>query len=567
MTNEQPPASNLQPRRSSAFRWALLGVLGVAVTGSTFALAQRGDGYSFFEPIVDVQSLVENYYVEDVDAEELQRGAIEGMLEVLDDPYTDYVPPVLADDFNKDLLGEYVGIGASVNTAPGRLQIVSPLEDSPAFHAGVMAGDIVLEIDGQSTEGLSVDECIDLLKGVPGTSVTIRVDRDGEELDIDIERGEIKTLSVKGYHRLDDEDGKWEHMIDRERKIGYIRLVQFTPQCSVEVREALGRLRADRGELGGLVFDLRGNLGGGLDEAIRIVDFFMDEGVIVSTRGRAFPEDITRAGRRGTLPDFPMAVLLDGASASASEIVSGALQENDRAIVVGTRSFGKGSVQTLRPLGRDGLAQFKFTTQRYYLPSGRSIQRTDGSATWGVDPSPGFYVPMTSEERIRAFTVRQEQDVIRSAGARDESQDEWANVTWVLERLEDKQLTAAVTAVQQRIDTGEWIPTGDTPPEGEDLAAEQLVEVQAQRRELLKAIVDLDRRIGRLSVAAAGGETEPEVDLWDNELEIEGGRVTVIGPDGDTIAELDVTGPDLERWLSFADLEKPSAGDGEAPSE
>jgi len=550
-----------KPRTSAAYRWAMLGVLGIAVTGSTFALAQRGTGYAFFDPIIDVETLIENYYVEEVDPEALQRGAIEGMLEVLDDPYTDYVPPIDSEDFAKDLLGEYVGIGASVNTAGGRLQIVSPLEDSPAFDAGIMAGDVVLEIGGVSTEGKSTQECIDILKGPPGTVVTLKIRRGDEVLDIDVTRGQIKTRSVKGFHRDDTRDGAWEHMIDEDRGIAYIRLTQFTPQCSLEVFEALQGVGATRGELGGLVFDLRGNPGGGLDEAINIADFFLEDGVIVSTRGRAFPEDIVRATSSGTLPEFPIAVLIDGQSASASEIVSGALQENDRAVTVGVRSFGKGSVQSLRPLGRDGRAQFKFTTQRYYLPSGRSIQRTDGSATWGVDPSPGFYVPMTIEEQVEAFRIRQEQDIIRAEGVRDESLDEWDNVDWALETLNDKQLTAAVTAVQKRIDTGEWVPTGQEPPEGEDLAAEQLVAVQEQRRELVKQIVDLDRRIGRLSTVAAGGEPDDEVDLWDDGTELEGGSITVTGPDGETIGTFGITGPDIERWLGFADIQKPETSE------
>ncbi|MFG0313288.1 MAG: S41 family peptidase, partial [Phycisphaerales bacterium] len=260
----------------------LIGILGVAVVGSTIAVATNAiritdDQYSFFDPIVDVSTLINALYVEEADIEAMQRGAIEGMLEELNDPYTTFVPTRDTKDFSKDLTGEYVGIGAEVQIRDGWLTISSPLDGSPAWKAGVMADDRVVEIDGESTEGLTIDESIDLLTGEPNTTVTVTVERGAETLKIDIVRDHIKVQAVKGFMR-EGGDGEWMHLIDPSAGIGYIRLTQFTPGCGQEVKDAIEHTKRELGgDLNGLVLDLRFNPGGLLDEAIEIADLFIEE--------------------------------------------------------------------------------------------------------------------------------------------------------------------------------------------------------------------------------------------------------------------------------------------------
>ncbi|TVQ63859.1 MAG: PDZ domain-containing protein [Phycisphaerales bacterium] len=537
----------------------LVGVLAVAVLGSTLALALRpSNGYAFLDPIIDVESLITRMYVDEVDLEALQRGAIQGMLQKLEDPYTEYVPPASAAEFNKRLTGEYVGIGARILVRDGWLTIVSPLEGSPALRAGLMAEDRVLEIDGVSTQGRSAEECVDLLQGEAGTVVTLNVERAGRELEIAIERAPVRTLSVTGFHRDPGNDGRWLHMIDPERRIAYVRLSQFTPRVDRDLLEAIASFGGDTpGGLGGLILDLRWNPGGGLEEAVNIANLFMEEGDIVSTRGRAFETDTRSASGEGTLPYFPMAVLINEQSASASEIVAGALEENGRAVVVGTRSFGKGSVQSLQRLPRGSGGQLKFTTQRYYLPSGRSLHRNAGATEWGVDPTEGFFVPISDEQTVRLLRQRAEQEIIRTDAAATEASERgrWADPSWVVEELADPQLSAAVLAVQGRIDDGDWTPTGMPGMGGDAIAMEELREMLLRRERVLRELGRVDSRVQELERIAAGGERRPARDLWDDGIELEGGVVIIRDAEGNVVRELRITGPSLERWLIDADVE------------
>ena len=540
---------------TTMYRIALVSILGTAVVGSTLAIATTDRRTTMFDPLIEIEHLLATDYVTEPDYDALQLGAIEGMIESLDDPYTIYVPPSERQGFDKELTGEYVGIGALIRVVDGWLTVVSPLDGSPAYFAGVMADDRVVEIEGESTYGKSGDECVELLTGEPGTDVSVVIERGSERLDLTITREHIKTQTVKGFHRdAAADESPWEFVIDPERSIAYARLTQFTPACSDELARVLGGLGAREGRLGGFVLDLRENPGGTLEDAVRIADLFLSEGVIVSTKGRAFPEEKREASAEGTLPDFPMAVLINERSASASEILSGALVDHDRAVAVGTRTFGKGSVQTVRTFGRAEVAELKMTTQRYYLPSGRSIQRLPGETTWGVDPSPGFYVPMSDEELIEAITVRREQDVIRP-GESAESED-WTDTGWVLDRLADPQLDAAVRAVQKRIDTGGWIPTGLEGIGGDELALGELRDLKLRRERVLRELARIDRRENELETMAAEGDDSPTIDLWDDAARVEGGEVVVYGADGAEVARLRITGPDLERWLIDAGVER-----------
>ena len=517
----QPNRSNSQPRSSWTFK-ALVLTLAVAVAGSTLALARRGGDYTFFDPLIDIKAIVDTYGFEPPDEGDLQAAAIAGMLEALDDPYAQYVPASETDDFEKALIGEYVGIGAEVNVRGGFLHIVTPLDGSPALQAGLMAGDLVLEIDGETTEGRTVEESIQRLKGDEGTEVALLVERDGGTQTITVVRAQINLPIVRGFHRLDDDDASWQYLLDPDLGIAYIRLASFTPTSAQAVRDAIAqaeRQAADAGRdggLGGLILDLRSNPGGLLDQAVAIADMFLAEGVIVSTRGRPtiHPERISRARSQASDHGVPLLLLINGQSASASEVLSGALTENGRAVALGTRTFGKGSVQSIHPLtGSAAGGQLKLTEQRYYLPTGRSIQRTDDSAQWGVDPTDGFFVPMTDEQFLDMLRVRREQEIIGGPVGEGSADDGgfWSDPELIVERLKDPQLAAGVDALTRRINTGDWVAVGEPANEVDPALLEEIRTLQDARDRLDKELNRLDRRLETLELAASG-MADPELD-------------------------------------------------------
>ncbi len=537
----------------------LIGILGIAVVGSTIAVATNAirvtaDDYAFFDPIVDVETLIEGLYVEEPDTDKLQLGAINGMIEELNDPYTTFVPKRDTDDFERSLTGEYVGIGAEVQIRDGWLTISSPLDGSPSWKAGVMPDDRVIKIDGESTEGQSIDDAIDRLIGEPKTKVVITVERGAETLDIEIIRDHIKVQAVKGFMRLEG-DGAWEHVIDSDRNIGYIRLTQFTPKAALEIIHAINNAEKENGEeLGGLILDLRFNPGGLLDEAVKIADMFIDEGTIVSTKGRVFEERIERAHKKNTIIDMPLVVLINGQSASASEVLSGALSDHDRAVVIGTRSFGKGSVQTVREL-ESGAGILKITEQYYYLPSGRLLHRRDDSTVWGVDPTPGYYVPVSNEEIGEMLAARREQEILTHVDAADTV--DIHDTDAVLDALKDPQLTAAVRVMQNRIDTGIFEPVGIEANAPDDVALAELNALRNQEERMLRELTRLYKRVEAVEsgIDEAKAEENPR-DFWDDELELKGGELIVRDKDGNIVTTLRITGENLERWLIDADVEK-----------
>ena len=294
-----------------------------------------------------------------------------------------------------------------MNQVDGVFTIVTPMDDSPAFRAGIMSGDKVIAIDGEATEGETVDESIDRLLGEEGTDVVLTVDRTGESLEITITRAKIKARAVRGFRRLPDADASWDYMLDPMRSIGYIRVSQFTPSVAAEFEAALRELNADdEGELGGLVIDLRWNPGGLLDQAIRMADLLLDDGVIVSTNGRAYEERIARAQDAGTLPAFPIAVLLNPQSASASEVVASALQDHRQGVVVGEPTYGKGLIQSTRSFPRFG-SRAKVTSGYFYTPSGRNFARTvDPSRDYGILPDLVVDVPRETTFALHVWLGR-----------------------------------------------------------------------------------------------------------------------------------------------------------------
>lgn len=544
----------------------------------TVALVQRRPDWSL--AVDEVHQLIDRRYVSQPDAEALRRGAIEGMIEALDDPYTVFVAPSEAADFEKDLTGQFVGIGAVVRSVDGWLTIVSPLEDSPALAAGILPEDRIVAIEGVSTKDVPVDECVKRLTGVPGTEVVLSIVRDGGPFDVRLTRRQVVSRAVRGV-RFDAAAGGWIHRLAPDSPIAYLRISQFTPTVADEIRDALERLSAEQPPVAGLILDLRDNPGGVLEQAAEVVDLFLDEGLIVSARGRARPDQTFSARAGQYFGEAPMLVLVDQTSASASEIVAGALADRGRAVVLGVRSFGKGLVQVVEPIESIPQALLKLTEQHFYLPSGRLIQRTDDAQTWGVDPTPGFAVPLTQDEQRSLSLLRQELDILRPASAKPPAapgaaaalaralaQPRWSDPQWIAGVLGDKQLSTAVNAMQQRLAAGEWRPPGptDAAAQANEATAQELLRLTRIAARMDRELARLERRINTLEAGGAAAAAPRPTDLWPDAADPSGGELTVKDRDGRTIATLRITGPDLEAWLLSADVEPAQPPTPPAPS-
>lgn len=304
-------------------------------------------------------------YVEEVDDETLFGYAISGMLNALD-PHSVYLQPEDFNELQESTSGKFGGLGIEVSQQDGVILVVSPIDDTPAQKAGIKSGDLIVSLDGQSVMGMSLSEAIDMMRGEPGSKISLEIRRQGENelLNFDIIRAEIKVTSVRSEMLSDD--------------IGYIRITQFQEHTGAELNKILANWK-NLSAIKGLVLDLRNNPGGVLEAAVQVSDAFIDDGLIVYTEGRlASSEFEFKASPKTAAGDLPVVVLINGGSASASEIVAGALQDHQRAVLVGTRSFGKGSVQSILPLAGDKAV--KLTTARYFTPNGRSIQAT------GIEP-------------------------------------------------------------------------------------------------------------------------------------------------------------------------------------
>ena len=405
-------------------------------------LAQRDNDYAFVRTLVDIHRQVTNNYVEAVDQQKLEEGAIKGMMGQLD-PFSVFVPPAQQEDFDRMLEGSFKGVGIQLNQLPdGRIEVVTPIDGSPAFKAGVEAGDIILKANGDTLDGLSLDDVIKKIGGRLGSTVTLRVKHTtGEEVDLTMTREEIVVPTVKGFSRK--ADNSWDYYVCDNPKIAYIRITQFTPDTAQKVKDALTPLMGDA--IKGLIMDLRWNPGGRLDEAEKLVNLFINHGVIVSTKGRNRPETIATAhSDTFTFPDFPMIVLVNEHSASASEIVSGSLMDNKRAVVVGTRSYGKGSVQELIPLeGNSG--ELKLTVAYYYLPSGRLVHRKKDSTDWGVDPQ--IVVPMDDATEARVMRERYEAEIFHRPTPKTSTHPATDASSQPTTQPLDTQLQAAINAL------------------------------------------------------------------------------------------------------------------------
>jgi carboxyl-terminal processing protease len=435
--------------------------LGVAmIVGCTWAgpfgraeepMQAAATDYELLKLFADTLDQVERNYVKEVDRRELMEAAIKGMLTKLD-PYSNYIAPGELERFRTGIENEFGGVGLQVSAESGELKVVTPIFDTPAYRAGIAAGDVIESIDGHNAKGMSIDEAVRRMKGKLGTAVDVAIRRaDGTTEVVKLTRETVKVETVLGDHR--NADHSWNYWLDEPRKIAYVRLGGFGRQTAADLQKALEVIAPHKPQA--LILDLRNNPGGLLAAAIEICDLFVETGRIVSTSGRNMNEQVWDAKQEGTHSGFPMAVLVNRYSASASEIVSACLQDHERAIVVGERTWGKGSVQNIIEL-ESGKSALKLTTAGYKRPNGKNIHKFPGAKDdedWGVRPNDGYEVKL-SDDALRAnWQARLQREVIRKSAGGE---------TPELPPLADPQLEKAVEYLREKL--GDPVPAPPQPP-------------------------------------------------------------------------------------------------------
>jgi carboxyl-terminal processing protease len=402
--------------------------LGVAQFSQAESSAkEEEDTYRYLETFANILSILQDNYVEDIKAKEAIEGAIDGLLLSLD-PHSSYLKPESYREFQNETKGSFTGIGIEITLKDGIITIISPIEDTPADRAGIRAQDKIIKIDGTLTKGRTLFEAVKLLRGEKGSEVSISVYREGEEdlREFTLVRESIPVYSVKSFIL--------------KPGFGYLRISSFQRKTTKEVKQHLAELQ-EAEPLQGLIVDLRNNPGGLLDQAVAVADLFLDDGLIVYTKGKKSNQDLSFEAHENITPvTYPVVVLVNEGSASASEIVAGALQDHKRGVIVGTQTFGKGSVQTVIPLA-DG-AGLRMTTARYYTPKGRSIQAT------GITPdviASGSGTPATDPAEKKSSRVREQDLENHFSNASNENETGTSEMTEDVNRRlqDDSQLKSA----------------------------------------------------------------------------------------------------------------------------
>jgi len=379
-------------KHRSSFLLLLIGLgLGTLISGQAQVSAVPKEDYESLEAFTNILAIVRKNYVDEVQTKDLINGAITGMLNGMD-PHSAYLTPELYKELQMDTQGRFGGLGIEITVRNGVLTVVSPIEDTPAFRAGIKSGDQILKIEGEFTKDMSLMQAVKKMRGPKGSKLNLSVKREGvtDLLDFSIVRDTIRVQSVRS--RL------------LEEGYVYVRLAQFQERSDRDLQRALEKLASEKAGIRGLVLDLRNNPGGLLTQAVRVADLFLESGMIVYTEGRLENQKQKYFARKeGSWTEFPIVVLVNGGSASASEIVAGALQDHKRAVILGTKTFGKGSVQTILPL--DDNSALRLTTARYYTPKGRSIQATGIVPDIVMESVP---LPESKAEEKRRLGVREE---------------------------------------------------------------------------------------------------------------------------------------------------------------
>ncbi len=429
------------------------------------------------------------------------------------DAHSSYIPPKDVDVFRSSVESKFGGIGIHLAIEDDKLTVISPLVGAPAYQQGVLAGDHIVEIEGESTQGITLDSAVRKLKGDVGTTVMITVQQSpqAELRQITIRRALVRVETVLGARR--NEDDSWNFLQDAEKGIGYVRINAFSRDTARDLRKVLDDLKSQN--LRGLVLDLRLNPGGLLTSAIEICDLFVSEGLIVSTKGRNAKERSWKAKAEGTFEGFPIAVLINRFSASASEIVAACLQDHHRAVVVGERSFGKGSVQNVIDL-EDGKSVLKLTTASYRRPNGQNIHRfpdSKESDDWGVTPDANYQIELSTDELGELVAWRRQQYVARGHAAKaavdqpaNGDQDEGETDEGKTDEGEtDEAETEEGKKDEGETDEGEGEEeTGEEEGEGENAATELARDVAAKSafrdRQLERALDYLSGELARVEI-------------------------------------------------------------------
>ncbi|MBI2985762.1 MAG: S41 family peptidase [Deltaproteobacteria bacterium] len=350
-------------RHRASILLVLIGLgLGLLLSGQGKVSAIPKEDYESLETFTNILAIVRKNYVDEVHTKDLISGAINGMLNAMD-PHSAYLTPELYKELQMDTQGRFGGLGIEITVRNGVLTVVSPIEDTPAFRAGIKAGDQILKIEDEFTKDMTLMQAVKKMRGPKGTKINLSIKREGVQdlMNFILARDTIRVQSVRSRAL--------------EEGYAYVRLAQFQERSDRDLQKALEKLASEKGGIKGLVLDLRNNPGGLLTQAVRVTDLFLDSGMIVYTDGRLDSQKQKYFARKeGSWTEFPMVVLVNGGSASASEIVAGALQDHKRGVILGTKTFGKGSVQTILPL--DDNSALRLTTARYFTPKGRSIQAT-----------------------------------------------------------------------------------------------------------------------------------------------------------------------------------------------
>lgn len=384
-------------------------------------LSGKSDTFEQYRVLIDLIDSVSRNYVHSITREDLIRAAIEGVTSKLD-PYSYYISNDNVENFRREVSSSFGGVGMALDVRNGKTIVTTPLPGTPAYRAGIHAGDTLLEIDGEKLAGKKLDETLKLLAGEIGTTVKLVFMRKGggEPMTATLERERIFLETVLGFDR--NADDSWNCWLDREHGIAYLLVTEFRDETGNEMRQALEALQQPEQEGGasplrGLILDLRFNPGGNFNTAIEMCDMFITEGVIVSAKGKNTVEEVWRAGPETAVPkDLPIAILLNSYSASASEVFSACLQDHRRAVVVGERSFGKGVIQSVLPF-EGGNSNLKLTTAGYYSPNGRNIHRDKDAGEddeWGVTPEDENLVQVSVEEDQAIMADRSRRSALRT---------------------------------------------------------------------------------------------------------------------------------------------------------
>ncbi len=393
-----------------------MGVFGIIIGGILFSQVWAGGNlFPNLQPLIETYEAIQTHYIEEVETSKLVEGAIKGMIESLEDPHSRWMDPRTYEEMETEKEGEFGGLGIQITIKDNILTIVSPLEGTPASKAGIEPGDKIIKIEGKSTEGITLPKAAKKLRGEPGTQVEITIQREGKYLDFLVTRAIIKFPNIK--------------QMVLPVNIGYIKIMGFTNENTDEdLKAALTQLEEKNVE--GLVLDLRYNPGGLLSQAVEVADEFLDSGVIVSTKGRDSSQNqIYEARPGGEALDIPLVVLINRGSASASEIVAGAIKDHNRGILIGTKSFGKGTVQSIIPLANEGA--LALTTAKYYTPSGESIEGK------GIEPYLKVEAFKLTEEEKKTLAQLKKSKAVKEFLAEYPYWEEM-DLTFLLSRLKEE---------------------------------------------------------------------------------------------------------------------------------